>query len=97
MKGDFVTILDHMGIAWKYLLNGLLGAFVWAVHKQMKFWEALRQIVVGGIVAGFATPVLVARTGIAFVGFVSFVTGMVGMVFIDILYKFLIKKIKLLF
>lgn len=96
MKYDILSLLDDLGLVWKYALNGLIGGLIWSMYKKSKFWEAFRQIIIGGVVSGYFTPVIVARTkmDMSLVGFTSFVIGMLGMVIIDSLYKYLIKLIK---
>lgn len=96
MKHDFFKMLDDLGIAIKYLINGLIGGFIFSLYKRSKFWEAVRQIVIGGFVAGYFTPVIVKRTemDMSFVGFTSFVVGMTGMVIIDSIYKYVATRVK---
>ena len=81
----------------KYLINGIVGATVWSIYKKSKFLDALRQIFVGGIIAGYATPIIADKLSAPFVGFLSFTVGMTGMIVIDVIYNWFIKKIKLLF
>lgn len=97
MKNEIFNLLTPIGVAWKYLLNGLIGGFVWALYKKSPFWEAVRQIFIGGIVSAFVTPFIAEKTSINYAGFISFVLGMIGMVVIDIVYKWAINKIKLFF
>jgi len=96
MKHDLLRLFDDLGIAFKYLLNGLVGGFIFSLYKRSKFWEAVRQIVIGGVVAGYFTPVIVERTemNMNYVGFTSFVVGMTGMVIIDTIYKYVATRIK---
>lgn len=96
MKNEFFRMLDELGIAFKYLLNGLIGGFIFSLYKRSKFWEAVRQIVIGGVVAGYFTPVIVQRTDMDmnYVGFTSFVVGMTGMVIIDSIYKYVVVRFK---
>lgn len=96
MKNDFLRMLDELGIAFKYLLNGLIGGFIFSLYKRSKFWKAVRQIIIGGVVAGYFTPVIIKRTemDMSFVGFTSFVIGMTGMVIIDSAYRMVSSKIK---
>lgn len=96
MKYDFLKFLDDLGLVWKYALNGFIGGLIWSMYKKSKFWEAFRQIIIGGIVSGYFTPVIVAKTGmdLSYIGFTSFVIGMLGMVIVDSLYKYLAGLIK---
>jgi|GEM_PF-3029762 hypothetical protein len=97
MKNDYFTIFDQLGLVWKYLINGLIGGLVWSIYKKSKFWEAIRQVFVGGIVSGYATPFIATKTSISYAGFISFVMGMIGMVLIELIYNWGVKKLKLLF
>lgn len=101
MKNEFVNFLsavaqflENLGIFWKYVINGLIGATIWSIYKKDKFLTAIRQILIGGIVSGYFTPVIVAKTNLSmsYVGFTSFVTGMLGMVIIDSLYKYAVSN-----
>lgn len=96
MKNDILGFLDDMGLGWKYALNGFIGGLIWSMYRKSKFWEALRQVFIGGIVSGYFTPVIVAKTnmGLSFIGFTSFVVGMLGMVIVDSIYKYVYKLIK---
>jgi len=96
MRYNFFDFLDSLGIAWKYAINGLIGGIVWCLYKKTKFVEALRQIIIGSIVAGYFTPVIVSKTSMnmSYVGFTSFLVGMTGMVVIDSLYKYVAANIK---
>jgi uncharacterized membrane protein len=66
------------------------------MYKKSKFWESFRQIIIGGIVSGYFTPVIVAKSSMdmSLVGFTSFVIGMLGMVIVDSIYKYAVKLIK---
>jgi len=97
MRGDLFGLLDQLGLAWQNLLNGLIGAAVWAIHKKTTFGTALRQIFIGALVAGYSTPFLSKELSIHETGFLGFVIGTIGMVLVDNLYLWLSKKIKLLF
>ncbi len=96
MDYGIIKFLDDLGLVWKYALNGLIGAIVWSIYKKSKFTEALRQIVIGAIVSGYFTPVIVSKTGmdLAFIGSTSFIVGMMGIVIIDSIYKYFVDKIK---
>lgn len=96
MKYTIFSLLDDLGLVWKYAINGLIGGLIWSMYKKSKFWEAFRQVIIGGVVSGYFTPVIVAKTGMdmQFVGFTSFVIGMLGMVIVDSIYKYLVKLIK---
>ena len=98
MKFDFFKFLEDLGIGYKYLINGFIGAVVWSMYKKLKFLEALRQIVIGSLVAGYITPLIAYGEKIApeYVSALSFVVGMMGMVLIDSVYKYIRDKIKLL-
>jgi hypothetical protein len=97
MKNDFLNFLSALGIGYKYALNGIVGGFVWSLHNGSKFWEGLRQIIVGGLVAGYATPVIAERMNMNYTGFLSFVIGIIGMAVVDSIYKWTVRKVKLLF
>lgn len=97
MKNDFFSLFDSFGLSLKYLLNGFIGGFVWAIYKKLKFWESVRQVIVGSVVSGFVTPFIAERTSLKDAGFISFVVGMIGMVLIEIIYKWMVGKLKLLF
>jgi len=97
MRNDIFSVFEQLGIAGKYLINGLVGGLVWSIYKKAKFWEAVRQIFVGGIISGYATPFIAERLSLKDAGFMSFVIGMIGMVIIEIVYKWAVGKLKLLF
>lgn len=96
MKNDFFKMMEDLGIVFKYLINGLIGGFILSLYKRSKFFEALRQILIGGIVAGYFTPVVIEKTGMnmSFVGFTSFVIGMTGMIIIDSVYKYVASRFR---
>lgn len=96
MNNHFLEFLNHLGIVWKYAINGLIGGIIWSMYKKSKFWEAFRQIIIGSVISGYFTPVIVAKTAmdLSFIGFTSFVVGMFGMVIIDSMYKYVVKLIK---
>lgn len=96
MKYNFLDFVHDLGIAWKYALNGLIGGIVWSLYKKSKFWEAFRQVIIGAVVSGYLTPVIVYKTNMSLelIGCTSFVIGMTGMVIIDSTYKMIVKKIK---
>lgn len=96
MKNDFVLFLEKLGLSWPYLVNGIVGGSIWAIYKKEKWLDAVRQIVIGGVVSGYATPVIVAKTSIslAMTGFISFTTGVAGLVIIDGIYSFIKKQVK---
>lgn len=95
MKTDFFQVLQTLGISWQNLVNGLIGGLVWSVYKRSKFYVALRQIFIGGIVSAYVTPFVASKTNLPATGFLSFVIGMIGMVVLDTLYNWAVKKIKL--
>jgi uncharacterized membrane protein YeaQ/YmgE (transglycosylase-associated protein family) len=97
MRGDLFGLLDQLGLAWQNIVNGVVGATVWALHKKANFATAIRQIFIGAMVAGYSTPFISAEFSIRDMGFLSFVIGVVGMVLLDRLYVWLSNKIKLLF
>ena len=97
MKIDILHLLDQLDLAWQNLVNGFIGATIWAIHKKTKFWSAVRQIFIGGIVAGYSTPFISKEISVRETGFLSFVLGTIGMVIVDYLYVWASKKIKLLF
>lgn len=97
MKNDFLSFFAQLGLVWKYVVNGAVGGLVWSIYKKSKFWEAFRQVFVGSIVSGYATPFIVEQFSVKDAGFISFVVGMIGMVIVEIIYKWGAKKIKLLF
>lgn len=90
MKNGFIQMLAELGIVLKFLINGLIGGFIWSLYKKSKFWESVRQILIGGIVAGYLTPVLSDKFSLdeSQTGFMSFTVGMTGMVIIDSVYKY---------
>lgn len=90
MRNDFVEFLAGLGLYWKYAINGLVGGLIWSIYKKSKFWEAFRQVIIGGVVSGYFTPAIVAKTkmDLSFVGFTSFVIGMLGMVVVDSIYSY---------
>lgn len=96
MKQLSLDFLNDLGLVWKYAINGLIGGLIWSMYEKSKFWVAVRQIIIGGIVSGYTTPAIVTYTkmDLSFVGFTSFVIGMLGMVIIDSTYKRIIKLIK---
>ncbi len=96
MKENFLHLLDDLGLVWKYVINGLVGGLIWSMYKKSKFSEAFRQVIIGGIVSGYFTPVVVIKSNMdmSLVGFTSFIVGMLGMVIIDSAYKYLAGNIK---
>lgn len=94
---SFLSFLNDLGIGWKYLFNGLIGGVVYAVYNKSKFWDAVRQVFIGGMVSAYTTPLIAEKLSLSYVGFLSFVIGTVGMVILDSLIKWIIKKVKLLF
>lgn len=96
-ENDVISFLESLGLGWKYLVNGLIGGFIWSIHKKSKFWEAVRQVFTGGIVSGYFTPFIIEKTSVNYAGFISFIIGMIGMVVVDVVYKWAVSKFKLLF
>ena len=97
MRNDFFSFFDQLGLVGKYLVNGSIGGLVWSIYKKANLWQAIRQIFVGGIVSGYTTSFIIERMSGKDAGFISFVVGMIGMVFIEVLYKWTVSKLKLLF
>lgn len=100
-KGEYVNMsflefLNDLGIGWKYLLNGFIGAVVWSIYKKLRLIEALRQILIGSIVAGYITPLIAYKEAIPieYMAALSFIIGMMGMIIIDGIYKYIAGKIK---
>jgi len=91
MKNDIFNFLDGLGIVWKYMANGLIGGFIWSLYKKSKFWEALRQIIIGGFISGYFSPVIITKykMDLSLAGFSSFIVGMLGMVIVDTAYKYI--------
>lgn len=96
MDNGFLKFLEDMGISYKYVLNGFIGALIWSVYKKLKFWEAARQILIGSIVAGYITPLVAheEQIPIEYMSALSFVVGMMGMVIIDSIYKYIVDRIR---
>ncbi len=96
MKTDLVMFLESIGIAWKFMISGFIGGTVWSIYKKSKFWEAVRQVTIGGIVSGYFTPVIVSKFSMdmSVVGFSAFIIGMTGMVIVDSIYKYISSLIK---
>jgi fructose-specific phosphotransferase system IIC component len=96
MKHSFLNLLEDFGIVWKYVINGLVGGFIWSLYKKSKFWEAFRQILIGGVISGYFSPVVITHfeMDLSLAGFTSFVIGMLGMVIIDSAYKYAVGNYK---
>lgn len=96
MRFDILKFLEDTGIEYRYLINGFIGALVWSLYKKLKFTEALRQILIGSIVAGYITPLVAYKEAIPieYMAALSFIVGMMGMVIIDSIYKYIVNKIK---
>jgi hypothetical protein len=96
MRFDLLKFLDDIGIGHKYLLNGFIGAFVWSIYKKLRLLEAVRQILIGSIVAGYVTPLVAYKEQIPieYMAALSFIIGMMGMIIIDSAYKYIANKIK---
>lgn len=96
MKNTIFSLFNDLGLVWKYAINGLIGGFIWSLYKKSQFWEALRQIIIGGVVSGYFTPVVVAKSNmdLSLIGFTSFIIGMLGMVIIDSAYKYALGNYK---
>jgi uncharacterized membrane protein YeaQ/YmgE (transglycosylase-associated protein family) len=80
MKFDLFELLEKTGIEYRYLINGFVGALVWSVYKKLRFTEALRQIIIGSIVAGYITPLIAYKEAIPieYMAALSFIVGMMG-------------------
>lgn len=87
-----MRLIEDLGIGWRYVVNGLIGGIIWSLYRKSKFFEAVRQILIGAIVSGYITPLLVEKTGIdgqvSLIASTSFAIGMTGMVIVDGVYKF---------
>lgn len=96
MNFNFFDFLNEVGIGYKYLINGFIGAIVWSIYKKLRLIEALRQILIGSIVAGYITPLIAYKEAIPieYMAALSFIIGMMGMIIIDGIYKFIANKIK---
>jgi uncharacterized membrane protein YeaQ/YmgE (transglycosylase-associated protein family) len=94
MKFDIVKFLNDLGIGYKYLINGFIGAIVWSIYKKLRFIEALRQIIIGSLVAGYVTPMIAYGERIApeYMAALSFIVGMLGMIILDTIYKWVKDK-----
>ena len=97
MKNDFINFLNQLGVEWKFVINGLIGGAVWSLYKKADFWSSVRQIVIGGVVSGYTTPFILEHTSPGSAGFISFTLGIIGMVLIDMIYKWGVDKLKILF
>ena len=97
MKNEIVDFLGQLGLAWQNIINGVIGAAIWTIHRKTKFWAGVRQIFVGGIVAGYCTPFISKEISVRETGFLSFVLGTIGLVILENIYQWIAKKIKLLF
>lgn len=90
------SFMDSLGLVWKYAINGLIGGFIWSLYKKSKLLESVRQVLIGGVVSGYFTPVIMQKTNMdmATVGFTSFVIGMLGMAIVDTLYQYCVSLLK---
>lgn len=93
---NFLEFLNDLGIGWRYLLNGLIGAIVWSIYKKLRLVEALRQILIGSIVAGYVTPLIAYKEAIPieYMAALSFIIGMMGMIILDGIYKYIVNKVR---
>lgn len=96
MKFNLLEFIQETGIEYRYVVNGFIGALVWSLYKKLKFTEALRQIIIGSIVAGYITPLIAYREAIPlqYMAALSFIVGMMGMVIIDSIYKYIVGRYK---
>lgn len=96
MNFNFFDFLNDVGIGYKYLINGFIGAVVWSIYKKLRLIEALRQILIGSVVAGYITPLIAYKEAIPieYMAALSFIIGMMGMIIIDGIYKYIAGKIK---
>jgi uncharacterized membrane protein YeaQ/YmgE (transglycosylase-associated protein family) len=93
---NIIKLLEETGVQYRYLINGFVGALVWSIYKKLRFMEALRQIVIGSVVAGYITPLIAYKEAIPleYMAALSFIVGMMGMVIIDSIYKFIVNKVR---
>jgi hypothetical protein len=63
MKKELIDFLGNLGITWKYLANGVIGGAAWSFHTKSDIFDSIRQIFIGGMVAGFTTPLIAERGG----------------------------------
>jgi uncharacterized BrkB/YihY/UPF0761 family membrane protein len=91
MKENFFQFLEELGIGYKYLINGFVGALVWSLYKKLPFVEAVRQMVIGSIVAGYVTPLVAHQQSlpIEHMAALSFIVGMMGMIIIESIYQYI--------
>jgi hypothetical protein len=78
MKFDVLKFLEDTGIGYRYLINGFVGALIWSLYKKLRFIEAMRQIIIGSIVAGYITPLVAYKESIPieYMAALSFIIGM---------------------
>ena len=97
MDNGFLKFLSDIGIDYKYVLNGFIGAIIWSIYKKLKFWDAVRQVFIGSVVAGYVTPLIAYKENIpiTYVSALSFIVGMMGLVIVDSIYKYIVNKIKI--
>ena len=95
MKIELLTFLESIGIGYKYLINGFIGALVWSIYKKLRILEALRQILIGSVVAGYITPLVAYKEDIPieYMSALSFIIGMMGMIIIDSIYKYIVAAV----
>jgi hypothetical protein len=93
---NFFEVLSDMGIGYRYLINGFVGAMVWSLYKKLRLIEALRQILIGSIVAGYITPLVAYKEAIPieYMAALSFIIGMMGMIILDGVYKYIVGRIR---
>ncbi|HEY4874052.1 MAG TPA: hypothetical protein VIH86_00640 [Puia sp.] len=90
------NFLNLFGLSLINIINGAIGGVVWSVYKKSDLFEAIRQIFIGGLVSAYVTPIIGNKMN-SYTAFLSFTVGMVGMVAVDIIYKWAVRKIKLIF
>jgi uncharacterized membrane protein YeaQ/YmgE (transglycosylase-associated protein family) len=90
MKDNIFQFLEELGIGYKYLINGFFGALIWSLYKKLSFLEAVRQIIIGSVVAGYITPLIAHHQSlpIEHMAALSFVVGMMGMIIIEATYQY---------
>lgn len=93
---EIINQFEEVGIPFKYLINGLVGGFIWSVYQKSKFIDGLRQTIIGGTVSAYTTPLIIEQSslGPGFIGFTCFVVGLLGMVIIDSIYKWGVSFLK---
>jgi uncharacterized membrane protein YeaQ/YmgE (transglycosylase-associated protein family) len=91
MKDNLLGFFEGLGLSYKYLINGFIGALVWSLYKKLSFLEAVRQVIIGSIVAGYITPIVAHQQAlpIEYMAALSFIVGMTGMIIIESIYQYI--------